>query len=388
MEEKTLQTILISILRSELLELPPDEAWEYELTEEMLPALYRAAKTHDLAHIVSSFLGKYGHFTENEWMKKFKKQELLSIYRLESMKYEISRISECLEKASMPYILLKGAVLRPYYPKEMMRTSCDIDILIREEQLEEAILLLQKEGYRFELRNRHDVSFYSESGVHLELHFSLIEIDETLDVVLKRAWSYAEQKNGAEYAFTEGFFLFHIYAHMEHHFLQGGCGIRSLMDLWIAEHKMGISLADAEPFFKETHLERFAQGFHALSEMCFSGQEMTKDGELLLTYLMTGNLYGGAENQVALGRSETEHTSSYVWKRIFLPYYTMAVYYPILKKAPFLLPLYWMIRIFKVIFSKGRRKGTMKELQQLKQSDAAADEKMKNMKRLREHLGL
>ena len=37
-----------------------------------------------------------------------------------------------------------------------------------------------------------------------------------------------------------------MFAHMLYHFISGGCGIRPLMDIWIAEHKMGITYTEAK----------------------------------------------------------------------------------------------------------------------------------------------
>lgn len=122
-----------------------------------------------------------------------------------------------------------------------MRTSCDIDILIYEEDLEVAINSLETKGYRCGERNYHDVSLYSPSKIHLELHFNIQENMDNLDAVLKDAWEYAVPTNTSQYAFSKEFFAFHIFAHMAYHFVSGGCGIRSLLDIWVLKHKMGIS---------------------------------------------------------------------------------------------------------------------------------------------------
>ncbi len=384
MDAIALQDIFVKILRSELTETAPDDAVKSALVPEILPELYQMAKAQDLAHIVSSALGKMGLLGKDEISAKFKKQEFLSLYRWEGMKFDLSRICEILETADIPYVLLKGSHIRPYYPKESMRTSCDVDILVREEQVEAAIQALQDAGYRMDGRHYHDISFYSESGVHLELHFSIMEIMDRLDVVLKDAWKYTVQKEGKLYTFTNGFFMFHMFAHMYHHFLQGGCGIRSVIDVWIMEHKMGISLEDAKVFLEQAGIYQFAKGISELADICFSGKEATSDSALLLTYILNGGIYSGTDNQAVIQKAGSENTISYICKRIFLPCYEMKVQYHILKKLPFLLPFCWIARVFRVLFSK-KAGQTMSEL---KTAGTLSGKQMDDMKRLREHLGL
>ena len=41
-----------------------------------------------------------------------------------------------LEKAQIPFVPLKGSVIRKYYPEAWMRTSSDIDVLVHKEDVE------------------------------------------------------------------------------------------------------------------------------------------------------------------------------------------------------------------------------------------------------------
>lgn len=89
--------------------------------------------------------------------------------------YALETIKSCFEKHDIEYILLKGSVLRDLYPDKWMRTSCDIDVLIKEEKLERAVSALEQEtDFRYIKRLYHDVSL-STYNVHLELHFSIKE---------------------------------------------------------------------------------------------------------------------------------------------------------------------------------------------------------------------
>ena len=58
MDEKEVQHILIEILYTAVNELENNESIKEKITPDILPAVYRLAKKHDLAHVVSTFVYK------------------------------------------------------------------------------------------------------------------------------------------------------------------------------------------------------------------------------------------------------------------------------------------------------------------------------------------
>ena len=117
MEGKALQDILIKILRSELNETELDHTVKEQLTSEVISALFSLSKRHDLAHIVSASLYKNG-VLEEKTKSPYYREEAISLYRYEQMRYAYEQICELFNQANIPYIPLKGSVIRPYYPKE------------------------------------------------------------------------------------------------------------------------------------------------------------------------------------------------------------------------------------------------------------------------------
>ena len=54
-----------------------------------------------------------------------------------------------------------------------MRISCDIDILVHENDLERATNhLINNLGYSYDGKGAHDVSLFLDKRVHLELHYT------------------------------------------------------------------------------------------------------------------------------------------------------------------------------------------------------------------------
>lgn len=149
---------------------------QHTLTDEDLAKLYKLSKSHDLAHLVGDALIKNNLIGDGEIKAKFQNQMMLAVYRYEKINYELGRLREAMNEAKIPFIPLKGSVIRQYYPKPWMRTSCDIDILVHESDLERAVaMLVDKLAYKRESKGSHDISLFSDYGVHLELHYSLIE---------------------------------------------------------------------------------------------------------------------------------------------------------------------------------------------------------------------
>lgn len=379
---KRIQALFIDALRAALNGQSPRGEWDQPLSADTATALYRLAINHDLAQVVADVLIASGTELGDELASALQKQRLLSVYRTGQLGFALSQIRSCLDGAGVAYIPLKGSVIRPYYPNPNMRTSCDVDVLVRESELDAAITALESAGYRRGNKNYHDVSMFSPEGIHLELHFNIQENMDNLDAVLKDAWDHAVPDEGSGYKFSNEFFAFHIFAHMAYHFLAGGCGIRPLADIWIMEHKMGVTCADAKTLLEKAGIYRFAQHMSALATQCFSTDEAVDDPAL--EYIFKGGIYGSLQNKVTVQKEATGSTLSYALKRIFLPYKTMVSVYPVLKKAPYLLPFYHVARWLRILFG-GRARHAVSELTH---TIDVSEKEMAQVKALRDQLGI
>ena len=124
-----------------------------------------------------------------ELMAELEKAELTAAWRVRNIENEQGRVRKCLEEAEIPFILLKGAVVRDFYPEAWMRTSSDIDVLVPRDELSHAICAIEDGlGYRISTVEPHDASMYAKSGVHLDMH-TLFEGDREDCKLLDEAWS-------------------------------------------------------------------------------------------------------------------------------------------------------------------------------------------------------
>lgn len=385
MDENQSRKILIEMLCAAVNQADEHSALVQNIAGEHLGSVYRLAKKHDLAYVVADFVSRNKIEIENaELSARLQKEELIAIYRHEQMKFAFDQICAILDEAHISYVPLKGAVIKAYYPCEYIRTSCDIDILIHEEDLDHAVNCLKEHGYSCADNHYHDISLYSPNKIHLELHFNLHEDMDALDDVLKDAWEYTSCTQGSRCDFSKEFFVFHMYAHMAYHFLAGGCGIRSLLDIWIMEHKMDAHYSCAEALLKKAGIYTFASEMCKIANACFSDHEIDGFSDLVLKYIFSGGVFGTKENYVAVRKTKTKNPLLYAWKRLFAPYKFMAAVYPALKKRPFLLPFYWLARCVSIVF-KGKVKTIASELSWV---NHVSDNAISEVAEIRSRMGL
>lgn len=359
-------SILFSLLQKEVCggEVVMTDA-DKTYVKENLASLYALSKSHDVAHLVGHALAREGSLSPDDpFFRKFEKQQMLAIYRYEQSAYELQQICEVLEGAEIDYMPLKGAVIRDLYPEPWMRTSCDIDILIREEDLEKAMAALAQElGYEAEsARNYHDISLHSPGGIHLELHFNILENMENIDRVLGKVWENAVPAVNGGHRFDQStpYFLFHHIAHMAYHVVNGGCGIRPFLDLYVLQTKLSCDQEALHRFLQECEIEKFYEGVLQLKGVWLEGHSHNALTLQMQGYLLEGGVYGSLENKAAAVRQEGGKLR-YVWARLFLPYETLGQYYPVLRRHKWLYPFMQVRRWGRLLFG-GRMSASMREL--------------------------
>ena len=330
---------------------------QYALTDEELAKLYKLSKSHDIAHLVGDALIKNDLIKNDEIKAKFQKQIMLAVYRYEKINYELARLRKVLNEAKIPFIPLKGSVLRRYYPEPWMRTSCDIDVLVHESDLERAVLALTSvAGYKADSKGSHDVGMFSDGGVHLELHYSLIEdkIVGSVADILQNVWEKASPvSDNSEYAFGDDMFFFYHTAHMAKHFINGGCGIRPFIDIWVLNHRVSFNREKRDVLLDEGGLLTFAKQAEALSEVWFGNGEHTDITRRMQDYLLKGGVYGTTANRVSVQQIRKGGKIRYAFSRIWLPYDVLKFHYPSLEGKRWLLPIFEVRRWFKLIFCGG-----------------------------------
>lgn len=349
----TTEQVLFHLLRYEICGTPlPEGDFSFDPV-----ALYRLSRHHDVAHLVADALSRLSLLPEDERVRSaYEKAHMMAVYREIQLTTATQRIREVLHHAQIPFVPLKGAIIRFHYPEPWMRTSCDIDILIHENDLEKATQELISIGFTTDgKRNYHDVSFYA-GDVHLELHFSIQENMEQIDGLLADVWNHTEFFDNMEYRETPDFFLFHHIAHMCYHFVAGGCGIKPFLDLWFLR-KNGYCIEEkAIPLLRKCDLISFYLAVKDLMDVWLEGKAHTELTKQMQAYILSGGVYGNSENENAAGAVRKKGKFRYLWSVAFPPYRTMSVMYPSLRKCVFGLPFCYIHRFFSKMFGRDHKR--------------------------------
>lgn len=333
-------------------------------TEEKLLVLKKMAKAHDLSHLLALGLKQNQLLTPGD--SDTEKNILLAVYRYEKLNYELENICGFLETEEIPFMPLKGSVIRAFYPEPWMRTSCDIDILVKPEDASRAAqLLVEKCGYTFDEKGSHDISLFTPGKVHVELHYDLIEegaAGNASDVLLK-VWETSVVRSGYQYLHEmpdEMFYFYHL-AHMAKHFEIGGCGIRPFIDLWILDNLENTDYDKRNRLLEKGQLAKFADAAGRLSRVWLNGDEKDSLTERMEEYILRGGVYGSNENKVAVQQQKQGGKFKYALSKIVIPYEIIKFQYPVLQKYRWMTPIMQVRRWCKLVFC-GHIKRTYKEL--------------------------
>lgn len=380
--------MLFALLRLELCDIPVGKQVIDGVDSDALLALYKISNAHDIAHIVGMALHKIGKLSvETEVSAAFKKKMSTAMYRYERSRYELEQICRTLEMAEVPFVMLKGSVIRDFYKEPWYRTSCDIDILVHEEDLQRSIAQLkEKLNYSHDGKvNYHDAWLFSPSGVHLELHHNIKENDKSIDLVLDKVWDYCVKSENSQYRYkqTNEFLMFHILAHISYHFKGGGCGIRPLIDLLYLEKSVELDRTKFCEMLKQCNLTKFAENLKRLGKVWFEGIEHDDITRQMEDYILRGGVYGTVDNRIIVTQQQKGGKLGYFLSRAFLPYETIKFSYPILQKHKWLLPLMQVRRWFRLLFS-GKTKQAAKEFNVIQ---SVSNEDAKRMQKFLKDVG-
>ena len=363
MEHGTNQ-ILFVLLRSAICGEPLSDAEKTLFSEAQLPTLVERAKQHDMIHLLA--LGLKQNALGLEKQTELGRHILLAAYRQEQQSAALETLCRILESAEIDFLPLKGAVLRGYYPEGWMRTSCDLDILVKEQDVERAAdVLVSEGGYVRGGKGSHDISLFAPNKTHVELHHKLMEDGRanSASQVLDHVWEWAQVCDNCKYWHEmpdELFYFYHI-AHMAKHFVDGGCGIRPFIDLWLLDTIHNVEKKKRDDLLVKGNLLVFANAVRKLSRIWFENGEHDSVTRQMEDYIFRGGVYGNIENYVMVHQQKKGGRMKYALSKIFIPYDAIKFHYPVLQKHRWLTPFMQVRRWCKLIFC-GHLRRTMNEL--------------------------
>jgi len=347
--------------------------------------VYRMGRIHDVSGMVYLMANKLQeeYKPAPEIQSKMKKDFFSTVMRSDAQDKGMEEIISALNEGEIPHILLKGFVVKNYYPAREMRTMGDIDILIKPEDREKSHKLLKSLGCKS--GNQYgDEWAYSNVNLKFEVHTSLVnevtDISPYIKDYFSSVWDHAVIFSGSfTYELDREYHFLFLMVHMAKHFLATGCGIRMIMDIavYIDYFKDNLNWEYIDKEIEKLNLVIFSKNVYILCSRWFGTNfhfqlPVMEDGfySELSRYILSGGTFGFHERnlQARLLRIEYSQSnqpdkkSSKIFsiinacrKKLFMDYHTMSNIgeYSFIKDKPLLLPIGWIYRFLYCAVVKG-----------------------------------
>lgn len=368
-----------------------DTFFSTALEQDVLPIAFKAINDFpEIKHLITESI-------YSKWRTITVRQVLSNEKRVEEQR----EITELLEKENIDYIILKGTSIGFFYPDPKLRLSCDIDILIDQNNMERVLESLKAIGYKSSGRSNaydpHEILAKSEK---------IVEIHRYIHDVSGRKLSVPELLRETEkatigsYSFavsTPSYQAIIILIHLSKHLMCGGLDLKLFCD-WalFIEKRITIDYWESvlQPLLLKYKLDQFA---FIISSFCinylgveidfFVRQErenidLDKVFEQLLDLV-----FPVSENKLFLARrmserkNKNEDKKTLVYNILKNVSHATSANFPITRKITVFCPFMWVFCLMKYFlkYTLSRSKKT---------SIISAFHKGKRLKKLYSQLGI
>lgn len=295
-------------------------------------------------------------------LRLYNQNELL---RLIAMKNEQETLETELEKHAIKYMLLKGGVIRNYYPKSKMRQMADIDILYDKSKKDELYDIMKAHGYTVYSCSENSDDFTKDPFYTFEFHRELFYKEHSFYCDFSYVWDNAVKSKGSDYKYEmskEDLYL-HSIAHMNKHYKYGGFGVRFLADtyLLLTNDSQGYDKAYIEKKLNEFKLTEFEEFIRKLSLALFIGDNLDEKQIDFMNKMLDFGIYGDGTgvtvyyDEYLKKAGKKASPTRFFLSKLFPSAEFMKRNYKILNKKPYLLPAYYIYRLIYKPFHTGKK---------------------------------
>ena len=342
-----------------------------------LNSLFKKAGIHSLSAVVCYALNPQiiANGFDNKAAAKKLQKALFSTVKLQNERiFAFEKLLDILNDKGIRTTLMKGAVIKKYYPDDTIRTFGDIDFLISPNDRDALHNIMVDLGYDFN-KAEPTVWVYVKGNEKYEVHTAVSVKSEALgkkgadfiDLAFSEVISTKRQNIfilNPSYHFA--FLLLHLAKHMR----SSGAGVRMYLDLALMlKNEPSLDFEKVIGYSKDLNLYNFL--IHAMN-LCHywfettlpKGIKLLKEENiyLLQEYVLHGGTFGFYERNPAAQRLRDEKAKgrlAAVLRYVFPPYGDIKNAYKFLTDRPYLLPLAWPCRWFDGIFLRRKKASTV-----------------------------
>lgn len=274
---------------------------------------------------------------------------------LREARFELSgqQVFDALEKARIPYIPMKGVIIKKLFPQESLRSFTDYDIYTAD-KVEETKTVMESLGFEVKKVAQYDIGYVKKPSLHFEMHSELFEEEYNFGGYFDKPFERAVLKSGqCRYELTDEDFYIHVFCHLYKHFTFGGCGLRQFMDIYVLTKELKLDFQYIENEIEKLGLTGFYNTVNRINGLIFDGVK-SKESDLEICEYIFSNGTFGTDKIIAVNEYNDTGENILWWKikyfsnRWGLSYTGMKRQYPILKKLPILLPFCWVHKGLRV----------------------------------------
>lgn len=320
-----------------------------------LEALYDFAKLHNVEALVYYGLCQLElNFADSCW-NHWENRIAMLLAQGAVQLHERDVLFEVLTKAGIPLLPVKGCWLKENYPNPEYRQMSDLDMLIPAEKAQKARKIMLSLDYTTETfeNSPNHASYLKPPYTEVELHTSLLSEDGGY---YDDVWNRVQKVESYPFLYRfsgEDEYIFYL-LHLNKHLEDAGTGIRSILDCLVyrtAYPDMNRDYLKQE--LEGLHLWKLAEKIETLSDCWFrTGEKVPRELETMAESILAAGSYGRLENrfQNRLEKLEQKYQNPVIrgvvyWiARICRPRKEMEQSYPVLRKLPVLLPVFWIWR--------------------------------------------
>lgn len=260
------------------------------------------------------------------------------------------------EREQIPHLALKGMVMKSFYPQTHLRTMGDLDYLIPPESFSKARQTVINLGYTIYGNCEHHLELSKPPIMLIELHRILITQDEMGRGLFEDILTRCSPKQGKEYALemTDEDFYLHLMLHLLKHYVYGGTGLRSFIDVYLyLKSKPNLDREYLSKSFDQTKYADTIALIERFSVDLFDGNPLDEEELKMLERVFYSGTYGTLENTSEKELEESGNsTFKIIMRKLFPTVRTMKGWYPILGKGAgiLLLPIFYIWHPISRIF--------------------------------------
>ncbi len=269
-------------------------------------------------------------------------------------------ILKALCEEGIPFIKMKGVVIKNLYPMPSMRTQSDVDLIVKAEDRPRCEKLMKDFGYEVLIKKESTDEYVKDKFFYYEFHSSLNSAFKFSELFSEPFTKTKPSPDSTGVVFTDEYFYMHIITHLYKHFVVEGCGIRPFCDLYIFEKSHPqLNMEFIIKTLSDYGLGDFYQIIIKLCRCFFQGEAFDDNQKDIATFVFRCGDHGSKAIRHLTEANPNKKKPLSLWSKIrfaleiyFPPAKNLKFRYPILEKAPYLIPFYWVKRGFYTVFFK------------------------------------